>query len=136
MPPVQGSSEDTCKHSKQASPTPCQGTRNQCQSPPFNDIAKEILHQLDQQINTPIPACPGLESHQSVGSEKLADVRTRFKLWTGNLGVMHKSIDPRALDRRLLNAPEVASRVREVLRGLQDLLHQSKPSNFLRNIFR
>jgi hypothetical protein len=85
MSPVQESLEDAREHSKQASLTACQDTRNQCQSPTFNDIAKEILHQL----NTPMPACPGLEDHQTLGSEKLADVRTRFKLWSGNFGVMH-----------------------------------------------
>lgn len=127
MPPVQESSEDV---------TPFQDTRNQCQSPTFNDIAKEILDQLNQKINTPMPACPGLENHQTLGSEKLIDVQTRFKLWSGNFGVMHKPMDPHALDRRLRDEPEVASRVREILRDLQDLLRQSKPSNFPSHIFR
>jgi hypothetical protein len=136
MSPVQESLEDAREHSKQASLTACQDTRNQCQSPTFNDIAKEILHQLNQQINTPMPACPGLDDHQTIGFEKLTDVRTRFKLWSGNFGVMHNPMDPRALDRRLLDAPEVASHVREILRGLQDLLYQSKPSNFPSHILR
>lgn len=126
MPPVQESSEDV---------TPFQDTRNQCESPPFNDIAKEILDQLNQKINTPMPACPGLENHQTLGSEKLIDVQTRFKLWSGNFGVMHKPMDPHALDRRLRDEPEVASRVREILRDLQGLLRQSKPSNFPSHIF-
>jgi hypothetical protein len=56
----------------------------------FGDIAKEILHQLNEQINTPMPSCPGLDDHQTVGPEKLTDVRTRFKLRIGNLGVMHQ----------------------------------------------
>jgi hypothetical protein len=33
MPPVQGSSEDAREHSKQASLTPCQDTRDRCQPP-------------------------------------------------------------------------------------------------------
>jgi hypothetical protein len=136
MPPVQEPSEDAREHSEQASLIPFQDTRNQCESPPFNDIAQEILHQLNQQINTPMPACPGLEDHQTLGSEKLTDVQTFFKLWSGNFGVMRKPMDPRALDRRLVDAPEVASRIREILRGLQDLLHQSKPLNFPSHIFR
>jgi hypothetical protein len=56
----------------------------------FYVVAKEILHQLNQQINTPMPSCLGLDDHQTVGLEKLTDVRTRFKLWSGNLGVMHR----------------------------------------------
>lgn len=83
-----------------------------------------------------MPACPGLEDHQMLGSEKLTDVRTLFKLWIGNFGVMLKPMDPCALDRRLDDAPEVASRIREILGGLQDLLYQSKPSNFLSHICR
>jgi hypothetical protein len=33
------------------------------------------------------------------------------------------------LDRRLLSAPEVASRVRDILEGLRDLLEQCEPNN-------
>jgi hypothetical protein len=96
--------------------------------PPFNAIAKEILRQLDQQIEASPPACPGLEDHEILGPERLADIRTRFLLWTGNLGVRRKPEDPRALDRRLIDAPDVANRVREILKDLQDLLSQCKPS--------
>jgi hypothetical protein len=92
--------------------------------PSFGTIAKEILRLLNKHVNLPRPVCPGLLNHEALSSESLADICTRFQLWTGNLGVMHKATDPRALDRRLLNAPEVASRVREILEGLRDLLEQ------------
>ena len=92
--------------------------------PSFSAIAKTILRDLDHRINNPTTTCPGLEDHETLGPEKLMDTRTRFLLWTGNLGVMHKAEDPRALDRRLLDAPEVAGRVRDILGDLQDLLSQ------------
>lgn len=92
--------------------------------PSFSALAKEILRHLDQRIDTPTTACPGLEDRETLGPEKLVDIRTRFLLWTGNLGVMHKPEDPRALDRRLFDAPEVAGRVRDILGDLQDLLSQ------------
>jgi hypothetical protein len=95
---------------------------------PFNAITKQILRHLDQQIDAAPPACPGLEDHETLGPERLVDIRTRFMLWTGNLGVMRRPEDPRALDRRLIDAPDVANRVREILKDLQDLLSQCKPS--------
>jgi hypothetical protein len=94
----------------------------------FNAITKDILRHLDRQINAPTLACPGLEDHETLGPQRLKDIRTRFMLWTGNLGVMHKPEDPRALDKRLLDAPEVANRVREILKDLQDLLSQCETS--------
>jgi hypothetical protein len=103
------------------------GAESQGNLLPFNAITKQILRHLDQQINTPPPACPGLEDHETLGPEQLKDIRTRFLLWSGNLGVMRNAEDPRALDRRLLDAPEVATRVREILKDLQDLLSQCKP---------
>ncbi|GAB7336154.1 hypothetical protein MBLNU13_g08932t2 [Cladosporium sp. NU13] len=93
--------------------------------PSFSAIAKDILRDVDRHINTPTTACPGLEDHETLGPEKLMDTRTRFLLWTGNLGVMHKAEDPRALDRRLLDAPEVAGRIRDILGDFQGLLSQS-----------
>ena len=96
--------------------------------PSFSALAKEILRHLDQRIKVPATACLGLEDHETLGPERLRDIRTRFLLWTGNLGVMHKAEDPRALDRRLVEAPEVACRVREILIDLQDLLSQCEPS--------
>jgi hypothetical protein len=103
----------------------------ECQSNllPFSTITKHILRNLDQQINAPLPACPGLGDHERLGPERLTDVRTRFLLWSGNLGVMRKAEDPRALDRRLLDAPEVAKRVREILEDFQDLVGQCKSSS-------
>jgi hypothetical protein len=53
-------------------------------------------------------------------------VFTRFRLWVGNLGVLHKKQDPRGLDKRLQDAPEVAKRIRELLIELKDLLLQGK----------
>jgi hypothetical protein len=105
------------------------GAGGQDNPPPFNAIAKEILRQLDQQINTPPPTCPGLEDHEILGPDRLADIRTRFLLWTGNLGVRRRPEDPRALDRRLIDAPDVANRVREILKDLQDLVNQCKSSS-------
>ena len=102
----------------------CQGTLSS-----FSAITKHILRHLDQQINVPPPACPGLENHEILGPERLTDVRTRFLLWSGNLGVMRTPEDPRALDKRLLDAPEVANRVREILEDLQDLVSQCKSSS-------
>lgn len=96
--------------------------------PSFSALAKEILRHLNQRINASTTACLGLEDHETLGPERLRDIRTRFLLWTGNLGVMHKAEDPRALDRRLVEAPEVACRVREILGDLQDLLSQCKTS--------
>ena len=97
--------------------------------PSFSALAKEVLRHLDQYISVPNTACPGLEDHETLGADRLRDVRTRFLLWTGNLGVMHKPDDPRALDRRLLEAPEVACRVREILGDLQGLLNQCEPAS-------
>lgn len=94
--------------------------------PSFNAIAQEILRGLNKQITAPKPVCSGLEDHESLSSERFADIRTRFLLWTGNLGVMHKPEDPRSLNKRLLDAPEVASRVSDILGDLRDLLNQCK----------
>lgn len=90
-------------------------------------IAKRILQNLDRQIRGPAPACTGLVDHDTISSEKLTDIRTRLLLWSGNLGVMHKPEDPRALDKRLEEAPDVAIRVREILQDLQNLLSQCEP---------
>jgi len=114
-------------HTMSESPLPgADGHRNHL---PFNAIAKQILRYLDQRINTPPAACPLLEDHEKLGPERLTDIRTRFLLWTGNLGVRRRPEDPRALDRRLIDAPEVANRVREILKDLQDLLSQCEPSS-------
>ena len=105
------------------------GADGQGNLPPFNATAKKILRQLDHQINASPPTCPKLEDHGILGPERFADIRTRFLLWTGNLGVRRRPEDPRALDRRLIDAPDVANRVHEILRDLQDLLSQCKPSS-------
>ena len=95
--------------------------------PSFSALAKETLRHLNQRIDVPTKACVAFEDHETLNPETFKDVRTRFLLWTGNLGVMHQPEDPRALDRRLLDAPEVACRVREILGDLQDLLIQCEP---------
>jgi hypothetical protein len=95
--------------------------------PAFCVLAESILRTLHKQINGPKPSCARLDGHEVLGPEKLEDIRTRFLLWTGNLGVMHKAEDPRALDRRLLDAPEAASRLRGILVEMEDLLHQCEP---------
>ena len=96
--------------------------------PSFSTLAKDILRHLVRLINLSTKACPGLEDHETLNPERLLDIRTRFLLWSGILGVMHKPEDTRALDRRLLDAPEVAGRVREILGDLQDLLSQCEPT--------
>jgi hypothetical protein len=130
MPLTRSSANDT----RQTANMTCQasGSETTCQAsvPPINALAKDILRHLDEHIDVPTLACPGLEDHETIDSERLADIRTRFLLWTGNLGVMHKPEDPRALDRRLIDAPEVAGRVREILADLQDLLSQRKSTRF------
>lgn len=93
----------------------------------FKAIAKDILQQLDRKIDAPASACPRLQDHEHLGSTRLTDIRTRFLLWSGNLGVMHGPGDPRALDTRLFSAHDVANRVRQVLHDLQDLLNQCEP---------
>jgi hypothetical protein len=127
MPPSHGLLHDA--RERLDCQAPCPDTLRQDDLPSFGAIAKEILRLLNKHINVPKPPCPGLEDHEALSSERLADVCTRFQLWTGNLGVMHKPGDPRALDRRLLSAPEVASRVRDILEGLRDLLEQCEPNN-------
>lgn len=132
MPLVQSLPKDACENSEPVRQTSCHDIRR---SGPFNAMAKDVLRNLDQQISVPTPACPGLEGHETIGSERLTDIRTRFLLWTGNLGAMHKPEDPRALDRRLLDAPEVGNRVREILGDLQDLLDQCELSlSWIRSI--
>ena len=93
--------------------------------PSFSMAAKAILRILNEQINVcSLASLPELSDGVTLKSDKLADIRTRFLLWTGNLGVMHEAGDPRALDRRVNGAPEVANRIRDILRDLQDLLGQ------------
>jgi hypothetical protein len=125
MPPSHSLPPDACEipHCQAHGPD----TLRHDDLPSFSVIAKEIIRLLNKNIHSPRLVCPGLEDHEALSSESLADICTRFQLWTGNLGVMHKATDPRALDRRLLSAPEVASRVREILEGLRDLLEQCEP---------
>jgi hypothetical protein len=60
--------------------------------------------------------------HQSV----LRDILDRFKLWAGSLGAFHSSLDPRSLEYRLRKAPQVRSRVHDLLAALSGSLHESK----------
>lgn len=96
--------------------------------PSFRALARGVLGHIDQQIGELDLEYSGDKDHGTIDSEKLKDVRTRFLLWCGNLGVMHEPDDPRSLDSRLLGAVHVANRVNEVLEGLKDLLTQCKPS--------
>jgi hypothetical protein len=60
--------------------------------------------------------------HQSV----LRDNLDRFKLWAGSLGAFHSSSDPRSLEHRLRKAPQVKSRVHDLLAALSGSLRESK----------
>jgi hypothetical protein len=93
----------------------------------FSVAAKEILRILNEQINVSHSACHERDDSENLNSDKLADIRTRFLLWTGNLGVMHEPEDPRALDGRVQGAPEVANRICDILEDLQHLLSQCEP---------
>jgi hypothetical protein len=46
------------------------------------------------------------------------DSLDRFKLWAGSLGAFHSPSDPRSLEHRLRKAPQVRSRVNELLAAL------------------
>jgi hypothetical protein len=79
----------------------------------FNFIAKDVMCTLSQQINAARPACSQLEDHETIGSEKLMDIRTRSLIWTGNLGVMHTLENPFAQDdtlRRLFHLSSLITR--------------------------
>jgi hypothetical protein len=60
--------------------------------------------------------------HQSI----IRDNLDRFKLWAGSLGAFHPSSDPRSLEHRLRKAPQVRSRVHDLLAALSGSLYQSK----------
>lgn len=94
--------------------------------PSFSELAAEILRFDEQQQDFSIHShdCDG--GSDSIGSNRLEDVFTRFRLWVGNLGVLHKRHDPRGLDKRLQDAPEVAKRIRQLLAELKDLLREGR----------
>jgi hypothetical protein len=60
--------------------------------------------------------------HQSI----LQDNVDRFKLWAGSLGAFHPSSDPRSLAHRLRKAPQVRSRVNDLLAALSESLDEGK----------
>jgi hypothetical protein len=98
----------------------------QSEAPSFSELATDILAFDKQQQDFPIHSHDCNGGSESLGSSRLEDVFTRFRLWVGNLGVLHKRQDPRGLDKRLQDAPEVAKRIRELLIELKDLLLQGK----------
>jgi hypothetical protein len=63
--------------------------------------------------------------HQSV----LRDNLDRFKLWAGSLGAFHSSSDPRSLEHRLRKAPQVRSRVHDLLAALTRSLLESQSTS-------
>lgn len=64
--------------------------------------------------------------HQGV----LLDNLDRFKLWAGSLGAFHSSSDPRSLEHRLRKAPQVRSRVNDLLAALSGSLHEGMSTSF------
>ncbi|KAK0798267.1 hypothetical protein LTR75_009566 [Friedmanniomyces endolithicus] len=57
--------------------------------------------------------------HTNLHQDALSDSLERFNLWAGSLGAYHPSSDPRSLEHRLRNAPQVAVRVHELLDSLE-----------------
>lgn len=92
----------------------------------FSEIATGILEFEKQQQDIPIHPSDCNGGCECLSSSRLEDVFTRFRLWLGNLGVLHRKEDPRGLDKRLQDAPEVAKRIRELLEELKELLRQGK----------
>jgi hypothetical protein len=60
--------------------------------------------------------------HQSV----LQDNLDRFNLWAGGLGALHSPSDPRSLEHRLRKAPQVKTRVNDLLAELSRSLREGK----------
>ncbi|KAK3639183.1 hypothetical protein LTR56_008774 [Elasticomyces elasticus] len=69
-----------------------------------------------------VPTTDSLNVGQESVIAKLHDESERFMLWTGNLGALHSSVDPRSLAYRVRNAPEVHRRATDLLQELEDLL--------------
>lgn len=90
----------------------------------FRSLAEDVLGNVDAQINGPLPCrnCSG--GSEATHSSHLADIRTRFLLWAGNLGAGHRDQDSRSLHKRLEDAPEVAGHIRGILVEIRDLLIQ------------
>jgi hypothetical protein len=64
-----------------------------------------------------------LETHQGhvVDSEALQDEFGRFRVWSGNLGVLQKGHS--SLDYRLRDAPLLSNEVSKLLKELEENLH-------------
>jgi hypothetical protein len=60
--------------------------------------------------------------HQSVFQDSL----DRFRLWAGSLGALHSPSDPRSLEQRLRKAPQVKTRVNDLLAELSRSLREGK----------
>jgi hypothetical protein len=93
----------------------------------FSELARDILEFNDERQSFPIHSqcCNG--SGDCLDSSRLDDIFTRFRLWAGNLGALHRAQDPRGLDSRLDDAPDVAKRIRRLLEETKDLLRQGSP---------
>jgi hypothetical protein len=98
----------------------------QAEPPSFSELATDILKIDKQQKDFPIHFHDCNGDSESLSPSRFEDVFTRFRLWVGNLGVLHKRQDSRGLDKRLEDAPEVAKRIRDLLEELKDLLQQGE----------
>ncbi|KAK3658704.1 hypothetical protein LTR56_001575 [Elasticomyces elasticus] len=91
------------------------------------DQEKESISALSLEIielfkKVEVPTTDSLNVGQENFTAKLYDESERFMLWTGNLGALHSSVDPRSLAYRVRNAPEVHRRTTDLLQELEDLL--------------
>jgi hypothetical protein len=67
-----------------------------------------------------------IHEHNQLHQNVFQDSLDRFKLWAGSLGAFHSPSDPRSLEHRLRKAPQVKSRVTELLAALAGNLHEGK----------
>lgn len=91
---------------------------------PFRSLVEGVLETIQAQIDAPTPCSNCYDNNEALLSDHLKDIQTRFLLWIGNLGAGHRDQDPRSLDKRLEDAPEVASHIRGILVEIQELLKQ------------
>ncbi|KAM0715320.1 hypothetical protein Q7P37_008818 [Cladosporium fusiforme] len=93
---------------------------------PFRNLVEQVLRIIQAQIDAPTSCRSCSEDGEAIRSSHLADLHTRFLLWVGNLGAGHRHQDPRSLDKRLQDAPEVASHIRGIIIEIRDLLKQNQ----------
>ena len=70
----------------------------------------ESFGTIDQISAATSPSCLAVE-----------DGRSRYTIWASNLGTMHPETDRRSADYRLRDAPEVTSRILELLDELTEI---------------